>query len=60
MWQPIDTAPKDGRYVLVCDEDGIYIASYQETWIDGRNWRIQIDEGCVMPTRWMPLPDYPR
>ena len=64
QWKPIDTAPKDGTYVLVYNNDGyVYDANY-----DGGKWRFASADqhgcGCCSgdydrPTHWMPLPDKP-
>lgn len=36
MWQPIDTAPKDGSCILVCAElDGEYIVEPTIGWWEG-------------------------
>ena len=62
-WQPIETAPKDGAYVLlyvgaICDD---YAVAY---W-DGTCWNMgsQEYEGGPefgAPTHWMPLPEAPK
>jgi hypothetical protein len=54
QWQPISTAPKDERWILVArrNEQGVAF------WRSGY-WHL----GGVMyfnnPTHWMPLPDPP-
>ena len=54
-WQPIDTAPKDGRNVLVFDgEPEPYIAWWHLT---NAEWRAS--DGAVSPTHWHPLPPPP-
>jgi hypothetical protein len=62
-WQPIETAPKDGkRILLVINIDKIFvvIGGWDSSWT-GQCWvydtkRIPTD---VMPTHWMPLPKPP-
>jgi hypothetical protein len=53
-WQTIDTAPKDGRDIIVWDErfNAVCIAFYIfDRWDDGYQQ--------VNPTHWMPIPDRP-
>ena len=57
-WQPIETAPKDGREVLVFGNNSYAVASF-----DGEEWRDYGDIGWAgmygddnQPTHWMPLP----
>ena len=73
-WQPIETAPKDGRDILAMY---VHIATqivHNAFWLDGYGvepedigwWsyehsevsRIKLD-GWMMPTHWMPLPPQP-
>jgi hypothetical protein len=59
-WQPIETAPKDGRHVILyCDYYGVGRCAW-ESWrgvwrSDDPNHGI----GFPQPTHWMPLPDFP-
>ncbi len=71
-WQPIETAPKDGRPVLVFDaNDGgmIFVASWEPSLEKmyrrpGYGWRsVACAEDYftgVNVTHWMPLPERPR
>lgn len=66
LWQPIETAPRDGREVILrrgsrvgaaqwvrwSDEDGKY-----EGWTVGLDGDLWGDDKA--PTHWMPLPDIP-
>ena len=58
-WMPIETAPKDGSYVLGCGPHytrGHYVDAihyYQD------RWTIVWMEGYGEPTHWMPLPAPP-
>jgi hypothetical protein len=64
-WQPIETAPKDGTRVLVCDTGidrwvcsaravSVGADSHEVVWLDDAD--SFIDE---QPTHWMPLPTPP-
>lgn len=65
-WQPIETAPKDGRWMFVAwhnrDDDCGYCASVARYAGQG-DWREKIgmgaDERVGLPTHWMPLPEPP-
>lgn len=68
-WQPIETAPKDGSAVLLCDGCAMMVASWghdslfnhePKKWVYGEcegnyNWRQSFES----PTHWMPLPEPP-
>lgn len=59
-WQSMDTAPKDGRHVLLyCEYYGIGRCAW-ESW--RKVWRSDDPNhgiGFPDPTHWMPLPDIP-
>ena len=65
-WQPIETAPRDGTYILLGytqqgDEmpTGLFVGvgSLHE---NGKLWVINSwDNEKAWPTHWMPLPDPP-
>lgn len=68
-WQPIETAPKDGRDLLIFDKfhKTAVIAFYRE---DGRSpgkygkfvWQLHDEGGSLAEqsiTHWMPLPSPP-
>lgn len=55
-WQPIETAPKDGTYVL-CGAPGSTATVYfwnGAAWDDGDFFSNE-----TWPTHWMPLPSAP-
>jgi len=56
-WQPIETAPKDGMYILVTAPDyGCKVMFwYQDGWDDG-----DFESGSSWPAHWMPLPEPPK
>lgn len=55
-WQPIETAPKDGRDILVMDGDWLTIG-----WWSGEEWcRQDLHLSLSNPTHWMPLPEPPK
>jgi hypothetical protein len=71
-WQLIETAPKDGTFVLVawthakrydvaaakwCFKDPDSDGWHDE---DGGAWFDDDDEECNPPTHWMPLPEPPQ
>lgn len=63
-WQPIETAPKDGRTILVYREDaGVVTALYgygedetEPCWFSTDGEDLTPD----MSTHWMPLPEPPK
>jgi hypothetical protein len=65
-WQPIETAPKDGTTIDVCNRWGDRSADV--AWVDGK-WRYWGVDGFgspgwvsldLSPTHWMPLPEPPK
>lgn len=64
-WQPIETAPKDGRAIMVwmsADENGphcfapISITGDGKWWDDSTGDQIEVLRSA---THWMPLPNAP-
>ncbi len=58
-WQPMETAPKDGSYILIADIGrqslSYTVTKYRDGWLVKDGWDgmpIAFDEG----TRWQPLP----
>jgi hypothetical protein len=55
-WQTIDTAPSDGRLVLVCG--GSHTDATVVRGADGDWWRYARKDGMrSIPTHWMPMPE---
>jgi hypothetical protein len=63
-WQPIETAPKTRRSILVYVPENkcTYVVYWDEkhpSWsIFGGGWRSYLTSGG--PSHWMPLPDPPK
>jgi hypothetical protein len=66
-WQPIETAPKDGTYILLGSTDGAWVASYKPVYQSGYRpedpWHSMMLNHEHMgrypkakPTHWQPLP----
>lgn len=74
QWQPIDTAPKDGRWIWLGNEYMMRVGrwasgtEYEHSGSVGGGWRdFALTEGGgvrgdlpMTPTHWMSLPDAPR
>lgn len=68
-WQPIESAPKDGRGILVIDATAFVPKAgmawfYRDAWV-GEDPGIHDREYChhsvwPSPTHWMPLPELPK
>ena len=66
-WQPIETAPKDGTYILVANERGAWIAHWAPVAVSGyrfdqpwrsvmlNHWHMPQDVRYEPPTHWQPL-----
>lgn len=65
-WRPIETAPKDGTYLILVDCDLVTIGKWMnsdalrdESWV-GFDSIQSLHKTCVIaPTHWMPLPEPP-
>lgn len=63
-WRSIETAPKDGTFVLVIDSkygdhSGAFVAQYAAEVFSGC-WLTSHTPHVVRPTHWMPLPTPPQ
>lgn len=59
MWQPIETAPRDGTKILTCRRGHDYAASirvcyYVVDQYEGEYWQDDADSE-PNPTHWMPV-----
>ncbi len=58
-WQPIESAPRDGKSILVTDGYDVCDAYFR----GGDWWQYQCGDDwystSINPTHWMPLPDAP-
>ena len=59
-WQPIETAPRDGKHILAyTHDDQIKEVWWQKDFLDGLEYWQDDWDGEPMPTHWMPLPEPP-
>lgn len=67
-WQPIDTAPKDGTWLLLFrpgkEGNRIAEARWRGNWMDKGSYEWGGNSWCYpensQPTHWMPLPPPPK
>jgi len=52
QWQPIETAPRDGERILICEPEFITVAYFE-------SGMFQDGERYYDPDYWMPLPPEP-
>jgi len=55
MWQPIETAPKDGSFILLATPKGRIADGFWSPVYEVWSWPYVM----VEPTNWMPLPELP-
>ena len=55
MWQPIETAPKNGSYILLATPKGRIADGFWSPVYGVWSWPYVMIE----PTHWMPLPELP-
>lgn len=72
LWQPTETAPRDGTYILLYAKGYYAIATWMECSLDtepGKRWVISTvdcmgephgQDIVLNPTHWMPLPEPPK
>ena len=57
QWNPIETAPKDGQYILACDKDATLVTHWMEGgWYEGED---RYEYFYWEPSHWMALPARP-
>ena len=59
-WQPIETAPEDGKYLVYSEYDGGFICV--KTGVEMRRlrvWAKHDKEPCIY-SHWQPLPEPPK
>jgi hypothetical protein len=59
QFQPIDTAPRDGREIIILTiSDKLYRATPKKSggWVDQKEGRFA-DDGAIVG--WIPVPDLP-
>jgi hypothetical protein len=62
MWQPIETAPKDGEVILLYDGDRIKWSVVSGAWRwdwPSPQWADKDGGLYAKPSHWMPLPEPP-
>ena len=63
MWQPIETAPRDGTSVLVTGDKLVVVAYvHKNRWYmphHSSTTGTELSSWIREPTHWMPLPDLP-
>ena len=72
IWQPIETAPKDGTVFIGLDDDEVYKMKWDlkrnrivlnisdEPYHKIHSWGSEFDYEDLNPTHWMPLPELPK
>ena len=65
QWQPLETAPKNGEYILMYRKGLVNSARWKGDMWGGDGWCYEFAENLAngftdnMPTHWMPLPSPP-
>jgi hypothetical protein len=62
IWQPIETAPKDGTEILsaVKGTNQVLIVRWEGIGSADRGEWFYDNDGYTWPTHWMPLPEPPK
>ena len=57
-WQPMETAPRDGTWILLWDElECLAVSGYWDADVD--DWMTDVDLPYSILTYWLPLPPAP-
>ncbi len=56
LWQPIETAPKDGNYILTFSRLGMNVSRW---WLSFQRFMPMDRFDIEPPSHWMPLPPPP-
>lgn len=65
-WQPIETAPKDGTFILIAHKHDMAVAfsdpENEGAWTmdDGHDYLPCLRRNLANPTHWMPRPEVPQ
>jgi hypothetical protein len=62
-WHEIDTAPKDGTWILVCEPSGTWmdVVTFRgDQWVRFNNSTYLQPVEDLSPTHWQPLPEPPK
>ncbi len=71
-WRSMESAPKDGRRILIWDGEATYAARWETKFsVDAKGYRAAWTDDAVVsfgmeetaeykPTAWMPLPEPPK
>jgi hypothetical protein len=57
-WQPMETAPRDGSWILLCNQvDCLAVSGYWDVRDD--DWMTDVNLPYFIPAYWLPLPAAP-
>ena len=60
MWQPIETAPKDGTRIIVANARHVWCnVSWEKMKRVPDRWATVLGPIPIEPTHWMPIPKPP-
>ena len=59
LWQPMETAPKNGRESLFMTEEMGCVVLYWDDYRPENEWCSGFESEKLTPTHWMPLPPAP-